>query len=202
MIMNFSPDVDVIAALLGISSWAHAKRSKIKVGKTDEKSIYPLSIFNKHTSVQLIIHLGKISLAIPLSYCSKELSDTKQGTLSLSRSDKFCPSCSISYHIVPAWHLLDTFLCFFLIQSFYCKYVQMYGGKDVSKQINRNFLLDCGGKIILSYFRQFRSSQKNSMTTFLKLIWVLWRHNDWAKIVTCSMSTLVSKIKESNNTVL
>ena len=22
----------------------------------------------------------------------------------------------------------------------------MYGGKDVSKQINRNFLLDCGGQ--------------------------------------------------------
>ena len=24
----------------------------------------------------------------------------------------------------------------------------MYGGRDVSKQINRNFLLDCGVKII------------------------------------------------------
>lgn len=36
----------------------------------------------------------------------------------------------------------------------------MYGGKDVSKQLNRNFLLDCGGKTTLRYFRQLRSSQK------------------------------------------
>lgn len=131
------------------------KRSKInvRVGKRAEKSIYVLSICSKHTSVQLIIHLAWQDIT-----CFSSLTLFKNNFLKQNREN-----CLSIWHYLPQllnflsrharkvvwfnffWGFLDTFLCFFLIQSSFYEYVQMYSGKDVNQQINRNFFGSTAG---------------------------------------------------------